>query len=239
MTEEEWLACTDPGEMIKFLADRISRRKLRWFALACCRRLWEHRKDEQVRKALDGAERYADGLIADSTAYRWYLRANRGKRATDPSRPWEVHACNAVAVAALPDTHGRTLESHFYVAVALADRTTGRSGQMWEPDWRAAERAALRDLVPLLRDIAGDPFHPVAVDPAWLAWDSGVVVRLAQAAYDNPVLPAGTLDNARLAILADALEEAGCQDESIRGHCRSGGEHVRGCWVLDAIMNKT
>jgi hypothetical protein len=66
----------------------------------------------------------------------------------------------------------------------------------------------------------------------------GVVVCLAQAAYENRQLPPGLLDNARLAVLADALEEAGCQDPVILGHLRSGGEHVRGCFVVDALLGK-
>jgi hypothetical protein len=96
----------------------------------------------------------------------------------------------------------------------------------------------LRDLVPLLRDVAGDPFRPAAVDPAWLAWDDGLVVRLAKAAYDNPVLPEGALDAARVGVLADALEEAGCEDETALAHCRGGGPHVRGCWVLDLLLGR-
>ena len=46
------------------------------------------------------------------------------------------------------------------------------------------------------------------------------------------------LDNARLAILADALEEAGCDDEQILSHCRLCRDHVRGCWLLDLILGK-
>jgi hypothetical protein len=239
MTEAEWLACGDPSEMIRFLGERISRRKLRWFAIACCRRLWEHLPGEEVRQALERAERYADGLLADSTAYRWYLRANRGKRAVDPARPWELHACHAVSVAALPDSRSRAFYAHVYVGFALADRAIGRSGQVWEQDWAAARGVVYRELAPLLRDIVGDPFRPTAVDPAWLAWDGGVVARLAQATYDKPVLPAGTLDTSRLAVLADALEEAGCADPAILGHCRQPGEHVRGCWVVDLLLGKS
>jgi hypothetical protein len=66
-----------------------------------------------------------------------------------------------------------------------------------------------------------------------------VVVRLAQAAYEERQMPAGTLDNTRLAVLADALEEAGCDNADILAHCRSGGEHVRGCWVVDLILGKS
>jgi hypothetical protein len=91
----------------------------------------------------------------------------------------------------------------------------------------------------LLRDIFGNPFRRIHISPAWLSWNDGIVPRLAQAAYEDRILPAGTLDNARLAVLADALEEAGCTDEQILTHLRSGGEHYRGCWVLDLLLRKS
>jgi hypothetical protein len=81
----------------------------------------------------------------------------------------------------------------------------------------------------------GDPFRPTALDPGWLAWNTGTVSRLAQAAYEQRSLPAGTLDNARLAILADTLEEAGCADAGLLGHLRSGGDHYRGCFAVSAL----
>jgi len=64
------------------------------------------------------------------------------------------------------------------------------------------------------------------------------VVALAQAAYDERELPAGTLDLARLAVLADALEEAGCTAQTILDHLRGPGPHVRGCWAVDLILGK-
>jgi hypothetical protein len=91
----------------------------------------------------------------------------------------------------------------------------------------------------LVRDLFGNPFRPVTVSPAWRAWDGGAVVRLAQAAYEGRRLPAGLLDSARLAVMADALEEAGCGDADLLGHLRSGGGHMRGCHVLDALLGKT
>jgi hypothetical protein len=75
--------------------------------------------------------------------------------------------------------------------------------------------------------------------PAVLAWHDGVVVRLAQAAYEERHLPEGTLDNTRLRILADALEEAGCTDADILGHLRGPGPHVRGCWPVDLCLGKS
>jgi hypothetical protein len=91
----------------------------------------------------------------------------------------------------------------------------------------------------LLRDIFGNPFRPVSVSSAWLAWHDGLVVRLAEAAYEERHLPDGRLDNARLAVLADALEEADCTDGQILGHLRSGGDHHRGCWALDLLLGKS
>jgi hypothetical protein len=57
------------------------------------------------------------------------------------------------------------------------------------------------------------------------------VVKVAQAIYDERAFD-------RMSILADALEEAGCTDQDILAHCRSGGDHVRGCWVVDLVLGK-
>jgi hypothetical protein len=89
----------------------------------------------------------------------------------------------------------------------------------------------------LLRDLLGPrPFRPVALDPAWRTPDG---LSLAQAAYEHRALPAGTLDPARLGLLADALEDAGCDNPDILGHLRGPGPHVRGCWAVDLLLRKT
>jgi hypothetical protein len=84
----------------------------------------------------------------------------------------------------------------------------------------------------LWRDIAGNPFRPVKVRRSWLSWGGGTVPQLA-----------GVIDAQRrfedLPVLADPLEEAGCTEESILEHCRSGGPHVRGCWVVDLLLAKS
>jgi hypothetical protein len=85
----------------------------------------------------------------------------------------------------------------------------------------------------LKRAAAGEcgapPVGRPTLDPAWLRWDGGCVAKLARAIADEGRF-------ADLPVLADALEEAGCTGGQILAHCRKGGEHVRGCWVLELIL---
>jgi hypothetical protein len=90
----------------------------------------------------------------------------------------------------------------------------------------------------VLRDIFGNAFRPVALDPAWLTWNDGAAVSLAQAVYDDRELPSGHLDVTRLAVLADMLEEAGATDAELLGHLRSIRPHVKGCWAVDLLLGR-
>jgi len=80
----------------------------------------------------------------------------------------------------------------------------------------------------LLRDIFGNPFRPVTVDPEWL---TSTVVALARGIYDERAFD-------RLPILADALQDAGCENADVLDHCRGPGPHARGCWVVDLLLGK-
>jgi hypothetical protein len=81
-----------------------------------------------------------------------------------------------------------------------------------------------------LREIFGNPFRPVAFAPSWR---SESAVALARTAYD-------TRDFTLLPILADALEEAGCDHADTLAHCRDPKTtHARGCWVVDLVLNKS
>jgi hypothetical protein len=80
----------------------------------------------------------------------------------------------------------------------------------------------------LIRDIFGNPFRPVAFDPAWR---SEAAVGIAAGIYEERAFE-------RLPILADALQEAGCEHPDILTHCREPGTHVRGCWVVDLLFGK-
>jgi hypothetical protein len=72
MTEAEWLACPDPHEMLEFLRHKASDRKLRLFAVACCRRVWSLLSDKYSRQALKIAERYADANVSkEKLGFAW------------------------------------------------------------------------------------------------------------------------------------------------------------------------
>ena len=96
-------------------------------------------------------------------------------------------------------------------------------------------RAESKAQATLLRDIIGNPFRPVALGSTS---QTHQVVALAQAIYEERSLPSGHLDVARLAVLADMLEEAGYSDADILGHLRGPGPHVRGCWVVDLLTGR-
>ena len=97
---------------------------------------------------------------------------------------------------------------------------------------RAAAHRAWMSWAPLIRCVFGNPFRPPLLQAAWLTWNDGCVRKLADGIY-------GDRRFEDLPVLADALEDAGCQDEAILTHCRSPMEHVRGCWVVDLILEKS
>jgi hypothetical protein len=85
-----------------------------------------------------------------------------------------------------------------------------------------------RERTQFMRDIFGNPFHPIVFDPSWL---TSTVVAVAQQMYESR-------DFSAMPILADALQDAGCSNEAILDHCRGSGPHVRGCWVVDGCLSR-
>jgi broad specificity phosphatase PhoE len=92
----------------------------------------------------------------------------------------------------------------------------------------AVRGVALAELAGLLRDLLGDPFRPLPLDATWL---TPVVRSVAKVAYDERRFE-------DLPVLADALEEAGCDNADILSHLRGPGPHVRGCWAVDLLLGK-
>jgi hypothetical protein len=140
------------------------------------------------------------------------------------------------AVAAALQTAAKESYEAARVASGCALSAVGGQWSTLEPNlaWEAQEKRQ----ADLLRDLFGNPFRSVALDPAWLTWHDGTIPQLAEAIYEERLLPAGHLDPSRLAVLADALEDAGCDDQDILGHLRGQGPHVRGCWVIDTLLGK-
>lgn len=237
MTEAEWDACSDPQKMVGFLVDR-SARKLRLTCCAACRRLWHLLDSSRLRDAIDALERYADGTI-DEAAYSAAaaethpLRSYLDELVSHSVREDRWYMAYGILYVMTSWRDGRSVRDCLNFFTLAADRNL-----RGEPLVKPCEIECAAQ-VNLIRDLFGNLFHPFTPSLAWLTWNDATVVRLAQAAYENRILPAGTLDNTYLAILADALEEAGCTEERILGHLRSNGEHYRGCFVIDALLGKS
>ncbi|MFL5339417.1 MAG: hypothetical protein ACJ8F7_04545 [Gemmataceae bacterium] len=211
MTEKEWATQTDVRKMLVFLEERHSDRKARLFACSMGRSIWPFLGDERSQRVIEIAENYVDGLATEyelNIAHGASLDAIRGVPSRLASTSGDRHAWQGARLA----------------VISLQQSQIDRSAKDWIA--RAADRSRL-----FVQCIFGDPFRPVRIDPDWLSWRESTVEKLAQTIYDNrrfDLLP----------ILADALHEAGCCDDAILGHCRGPNDHVRGCWVVDAILGK-
>lgn len=214
MTEAEWLAGADPKAMLDCLRGKAGERRLRLFAVGYCRRVlpllsrWV-----EVGAAVDAAERYAEGALTV---------ARLGQIGSALARYYPF-----LLSPASTDEPTRAAFRLVLRAVA-ADAWEAPQEIVSNPAW-AAERKAQAHL---LRCVFGNPFRPLlAIAPALLAWGGGTAVKLARAAYDGRAFE-------RLPVLADALEEAGCDKAEVLGHLRGRGPHVRGCWVIDLLIGR-
>jgi hypothetical protein len=190
---------------------QLSERKGRLFAAACCRHIWDLIPKSQA-KAIEVAEGVADGRFDGSQLFAAYFSIK-----TD-------HTRSAPQCALIDDAH------------ETASWTSSAAAQTVAEAYNQEER--LRENYyqsRLLRDILVNPFRPATFNRSWL---TPTVMSLAAVIYEERHLPSGRFDNGRLAVLADALEEAGCDDADILGHLRGGGDHVRGCWALDLVLDR-
>jgi hypothetical protein len=210
VTEAEWQECSDPRLLLRWVRAHEKERKMRLFGCHCCRRVWDQ-LDRERRAAVLASECYADGGISGKA---WRRLGARLSTARTPAEEAAWAAWKGYGVVAA------------WRAAEAAEEAgpEGAKLAIWEAEraWQAA----------LLRELSGNPFrprYPLADD--LLRWDDGLIPLLAAGIYR---------DNAfdRLPILADALLDAGCDNEELLAHCRSGGEHVRGCWALDAVLGR-
>jgi hypothetical protein len=223
MNEEQWDAATKPHEMLDALQGHgiASERKLRLFTTACCRRAWDMHRDDRVGSAVELAERYADDpALAGQFARLGDPASRRGGGVYVPylgrENPFDEAAGVSLWITNL--VCGRSKPQGSTAPALLAERATH---------------------VHLLRDIFGNPYRPLQpLSPSLLAWSDGLIIKLAEAAYAERELPSGHLENARLAVLADALTDAGSTDDRLLEHLRSPGPHVRGCVGVDAVLGR-
>ncbi len=229
MNEAEWLAADDPDAMLRSLRDRgrANDRKLRLFICAGCRQPWAA-TEHADRAALDVAERFADGRADE----QHLAEARRGLRSGHARHGWgsyDVERAVSLAVAISPDLAAEAAADSLRVVAYWSGRA-GYDRASIESRYAAREAERTRQTA-AVRCIFGNPFRRAAISAAWLVWNDGTVRRLAEAIYAERAFE-------RLPILADALEEAGCDDAEILGHCRGPAPHTRGCWVVDLLLDR-
>jgi hypothetical protein len=244
VTEAEWLTATDPKPMLEFLRGKASDRKLRLFACACCRRVDEC-LTEQMRNLVEIAERVAERLVdererktrrTEAMRAAWHPAAiTRHARGSAQSAVFWALARQASEAARETADHARLAGGTFAMNTSQAQAGTARQDL-------TSEGCMLREggvQATLLHDIFGNPFRPSPpLPPGVLKWNDSTVLRIGQGLYEDRKLPEGTLDTGRLAILADALLDAGCDNDDLIQHCREPGPHVRGCCAIDLILGK-
>jgi hypothetical protein len=247
MTEVEWLACDDPQRMLEAVGDRVTERKRRLVLIACCRRLLSLFRQEVTLRAVGLGELLAEGGVPLKQARHArrevfsLLGVLDGWREEDAEEMidgfWGVHfddgpghlAQVTAAIVAARAVSPDLTASHLGQALKLLADT--------QPSSRKYPRhqQELEAQATLLREVIGNPFHRVAPDPSLRRH---ALASLAEAAYQHRLLPSGELESARLAVLSDALEEAGCTDAELLSHLRLPGPHVRGCWAVDLVLGR-
>jgi hypothetical protein len=255
VTEAEWLATTEPNPMLRHLIGvdasvrvqdvehfqnaRGSGRKLRLFACACYHRVSHRLLDDRAANAVAVAEDVAEGVLpidmlrfADSPLRSVLYQMKEGWRSPrGDERDAMTPTYNALALASVilcrePEKAAYYASSNAYLAVETLDNPLlSRSDADYSTLGMKSELVAQTHL---LRDIFGNPFRPVAFDPLWR---SPTAVALACAMYESRNFSTAP-------ILADALEEAGCDSAGVLLHLRAEGVHQRGCWVVDALLRK-
>jgi hypothetical protein len=219
MTEKQWLNAKSIEPLRDWWQGRRGRdafaRKERLFACACCRLWWDHLTDKRSRRAVEAAEAFADGFINKPALTRARTAAVRAARdVPTPRRGYSLEE----SVQIVPNLH----RDDVFVATTCCLRDAAPDlGLCTQKESEAAQAA-------LLRDILGNPFRTVAFSPAWRT--------------DTAVSLAGQMYTARefsaMPILADALQDAGCDNEDVLSHCRGTKNHVRGCWVVDLLLER-
>jgi hypothetical protein len=228
MTEEEWRLCSEPDPMLAVVRSKGTDRKFRLFAAACCRDHWHLLTDERSRTAVDMAERFANDEITAGELERAATAAAEAVRPTQNAFGLVPAAAETATqrVHFAPDTPfdgPGPLQWYYFTPYWEVVSTSIWWLEGMEPEPIKVQHAAH------LRDIFGNPFRPLTFNPAWR---TDTAVTLARTMYESREFSA-------MPILADALQDAGCDSDDILTHCRDTNQvHVRGCWVVDLVLGK-
>lgn len=246
LTEEEWLSCPLPSLMLRYLYRVSNGRKRRLFAVACCRRITPL-IPPRFLPLVDVAEAYADGRATREQLWEAWMCAGWMKEPDDTmlaegqTRPCEYddtltdadeRTINCVyRVTNPPETYDIVTDwvddAANWVALNAANAAAFLpEAGTWEKTKLWAEWAYQADV---LRDIYGNPFRPLHFSPQWRTPE---VLALAQ-----DIDASGMFE--QMPQLGEGLQGAGCQEEAVLEHCGSHTPHVRGCWVIDALLGKS
>lgn len=242
--EQEWLTGDDPGQLLDMVIQphyprvrEFTERKFRLWSCACGRLVWERMAfaTATCREVVELAERYADGEIPITQLEAGSRRLEEALESVpDQEARARADCCAAeVALSAVWTDSDLAFRSRqgpgavHFLAWDVEYYSAGGEELGENTMWELKERTE-RALSDLLRDIFGNPFRPIAF---CLEWRTDTTVALARQMYESRNFDA-------LPILADALQDAGCEDEQLLGHCRGSGPHVRGCWVIDLVLGK-
>jgi hypothetical protein len=235
MTEAEWMACTDPQKMLEVLKGKAGDRKLRlfacsWlrlFACSCFGHARDSILDERNQRAIELAERLAEGRAMNRNEIEVVRASARNGTA------W----CTILDSAWNAALHAARSGAGDAARCAIRSKTW-RGEEWWDAAWSHARDQARKTQAALLHDLFGTlPFRPTTLPSSVRTWNGGLIERLAEATYEHRLLPSGQLDQERLAVLADAMEEAGADAEMVE-HLRQLGPHVRGCFVVDLLTGR-
>ncbi|VTR95431.1 Uncharacterized protein (Fragment) OS=uncultured bacterium PE=4 SV=1 [Gemmata massiliana] len=228
MTEAEWLVCENPPAMLRALSDRASDRKLRLFTTICCR--WVQQKCgeslelENAVSYVAVLERRADEV---SNAAEWSDALLWVSSSQNDIIDQTLEAPTADCLAFFCAIHDDAPEAAFWSSVN-ANIALSNFSRRPEVDELAGSPES-RFQAPLLRDIFGKPFRTMSFSPDWR---TATTVALAAQMYESREFSA-------MPILADALQDAGCDNADMLDHCRDANTpHVRGCWVVDVVLGK-
>jgi hypothetical protein len=237
MTEAEWLGCEEPDTLLMFLRGRASSRKNRLLGVAFCRCVSHLLFDWRARDAIEIAETYADGLaspeemrtISEAVGDAYVTMPNPAPVNSEPPLSFKAKS------VALQSTRFVTQDTDDYLLSCCRCTYLAmlRDGFLHtEPGEECdAYTTAPQVQCSLIHEIFGNPFRRPILADTLLAWGRGTIPMLAQGIYYERAFD-------RLPILADALEDAGCDNADILAHCRGPGPHVRGCWVVDLLLGK-